>query len=120
MSESSKPTPTPKVSATPADILEGDLEQQNPADTSFALKLLIDLKERFGSIDERTANLGKEVGNLRNDIKGLRDGDMKDLRDGLNSKVSSGAFWAGVGIVIAVVSLGVAFLAWVMPNPLGR
>ena len=117
MSETSKTTPTPKVPATPAEILEGDDAPQNPADTSFALRILIDLKERFGSIDERTSNLRGDVAGLRDDIKGLREGDIKELQKGLNSKVSSGTFWAGVTILIAVVALGVAILAWLMPNP---
>ena len=124
MSESSKTTPTPKVPATPAEILEGDDAPQNPADTSFALRILIDLKERFGSIDERTSNLRGDVAGLRgdvaglrDDIKGLREGDIKELQQGLNSKVNSGTFWAGVTILIAVVALGVAILAWLMPNP---
>ena len=111
MSETSKTTPTPKVPSTPADVLEGDDAQQNPADSSFALKILIELKERFGSIDERTSN-------LRGDVAGLRD-DIKDLRDGLDSKVSSRAFWAGVTILIAVGTLGVGIVTWLMPNPFG-
>ena len=115
MSETSKttptPTPTPKAPSTPADILESDDAQQNPADSSFALKILIELKERFGSIDERTSN-------LRGDVAGLRD-DIKDLRDGLDSKVSSRAFWAGVTILIAVGTLGVGIVTWLMPNPFG-
>ena len=121
MSETSKttPTPTPKAPSTPADILEGDDAQQNPADSSFALKILIELKERFGSIDERTSNLRGDVAGLRDDIKRLREGDIKDLRDGLNSKVSSRAFWAGVTILIAVVTLGVGIVTWLMPTPFG-
>ena len=119
MSETSKTTRTPKVPSTPADILEGDDAQQNPADSSFALKILIELKERFGSIDERTSNLRGDVAGLRDDIKDLREGDIKELRAGLNSKVNSGAFWAGVAILIAVVATGVAILAWLMPNPFG-
>ena len=120
MSETPKPpTQTPKVRTTPADVLEGDLAQQHPADAPFVLKLLMDLKEGFGSIDERTRDLRGDVAGLRGDIKDLREGDIRDLRGRVDSKVSAGAFWAGVGILIGVVTLGVAIVAWLMPNPFG-
>lgn len=148
MSKTTRTTNAPKT-VTSGDILEGDETQQHASDTPFSLRLLTDLKAGMGTLNDRTLRIQEDVnevkGNIRDlrsevrgdiarlqdrdvkeirdDVKALRDTDMvtlrRDLWNGLNSKVSSKAFWAGVGIIIALVSIAVRVIMWLVPLPFG-
>jgi hypothetical protein len=85
-------TSTPSENAEP---------YQHPADHSWNLQLLLDLKTSIARLDERlnerTHALGETVNALRTDLK-----DMPGRR----------SFWTGIGLLVAVV-FGLAGAYWI-------
>ena len=74
-------TTTPSESAEP---------YEHPADHSWNLQILLDLKESIGRLDERTSRALDEVLLLRSDVKTLP---------------TRTAFWAGVSLIVFVFGI---------------
>ena len=94
----SPPAPKHNEKSSPEDKTESSL--QHPADQSWVLQILLEMKESFGEVKERTANLSKSVDRLSSDL-----GDMR------NEMVTSKTVW-GVGTLVITVLLGLGALIY--------
>ena len=97
------PTPRDPLAEQPEKVPPAEQTEpslQHPADQSWVLQILLDLKESFGRVDGRTEVQTKRIGELAEELGKVR-GEM------LTSK---GARWL-VGIIISVI-LGVGGLIY--------
>ena len=69
---------------------------QNPADQSWVLQILLDLKGSFGRVEERTATLSKTMDGLSADIRTIQN-------DMVTSKM---ARWLVALVVSVILALG--------------
>lgn len=64
------------------------------------LQILLDLKESFGEVKERTANLSKSIDRISNDLQDMR-----------NEMVTSKTVWS-IGAILVTVLLGLGGLIY--------
>ena len=86
--------PRRSETSTPSEVTE---PYQHPADHSWNLQILLDLKGAIERLEERTTHASKEVDILRQDFKGVP---------------TRAAFWSGIGLVV-VVLLGLGAAYWI-------
>ena len=110
---------TPKDPRDPDDTLESDRLQQHPADHSFLLQSMSELREGFGELRATVENLRGKPDDLkkeiREDISQLREDRRNDstrietalegIRNSLDRKLDSISFRIGVLAFVAILGL---------------
>ena len=71
-------------------------------ETTSVYEMFAELKESMGRLDARSQYLESGLTEVRHDIR--------DIRTDLATKVGTGQFWTGIGLVIALTSLIVGVL----------